>query len=161
MVCRNFILPEICKPCLFLFTFQFAKLILPYPPVVFLIHYELLSANIKYANKKESGGRCDEKTPFLPPQLGGFIPVTKDWRAESGFSSRPPIAAPGSRLYPPNQYCRPARSHTPGGRELVQIVDTPAKQGHKLHQPRQIQLHYITAQCHLPQIGLPVLRPNL
>ena len=53
MVCRNFILPEICKPCLFLFTFQFAKLILPYPPVVFLIHYELLSANIKYANKKE------------------------------------------------------------------------------------------------------------
>ena len=30
MVCRNFILPEICKPCLFLSTFQFAKLILPY-----------------------------------------------------------------------------------------------------------------------------------
>jgi len=41
--------------------------------------------------KRKSGGRCDEKTPFLPPQLGGFIPVTKDWRAESGFSSRPPI----------------------------------------------------------------------
>ena len=31
MVCRNFILPEICKPCLFLSTFQFAKFILPYP----------------------------------------------------------------------------------------------------------------------------------
>ena len=30
MVCRNFILPEICKPCLFLSTFQFAKLIVPY-----------------------------------------------------------------------------------------------------------------------------------
>ena len=30
MVCRNFILPETCKPCLFLSTFQFAKLILPY-----------------------------------------------------------------------------------------------------------------------------------
>ena len=30
MVCRNFILPEICKPCLFLSTFQFAKFILPY-----------------------------------------------------------------------------------------------------------------------------------
>ena len=31
MVCRDFILPEICKPCLFLSSFQFAKLILPYP----------------------------------------------------------------------------------------------------------------------------------
>ena len=30
MVCRDFILPEICKPCLLLSTFQFAKLILPY-----------------------------------------------------------------------------------------------------------------------------------
>ena len=30
MVCRDFILPEFCKPCLFLSTFQFAKLILPY-----------------------------------------------------------------------------------------------------------------------------------
>ena len=28
MVCRNFILPEVCKPCLFLF--QFAQLIVPY-----------------------------------------------------------------------------------------------------------------------------------
>ena len=31
MVCRDFILSEICKPCLFLSSFQFAKLILPYP----------------------------------------------------------------------------------------------------------------------------------
>lgn len=31
MVCRNFILPEIYKPCLFLRAFQFAKLIVPYP----------------------------------------------------------------------------------------------------------------------------------
>ena len=31
MVCRDFILPEICKPCPFLSSFQFAKLILPYP----------------------------------------------------------------------------------------------------------------------------------
>src|SRR5699024_7368873 len=30
MVCRDFILPEGCKPCLFLTTFQFAKLIVPY-----------------------------------------------------------------------------------------------------------------------------------
>ena len=30
MVCRDLILPEFCKPCLFLFSFQFAKLILPY-----------------------------------------------------------------------------------------------------------------------------------
>jgi len=31
MVCRNFILPEFCKPCLFLSSFIFAQLILPYP----------------------------------------------------------------------------------------------------------------------------------
>ena len=30
MVCRNFILPEICKPCLFLCLFQFAQFILLY-----------------------------------------------------------------------------------------------------------------------------------
>ena len=30
MVCRNFILPEFCKPCLFLFSSQFAKLIVHY-----------------------------------------------------------------------------------------------------------------------------------
>ena len=29
-LCRNFILPEICKPGLFLSVFQFAKLIVPY-----------------------------------------------------------------------------------------------------------------------------------
>ena len=31
MVCRNFILPEFCKPCLFLYSIQFAQLIVPYP----------------------------------------------------------------------------------------------------------------------------------
>ena len=31
MVCRDFILPEICKPCLFFSSFQFAKLIVPHP----------------------------------------------------------------------------------------------------------------------------------
>ena len=30
MVCGNFILPEACKPCLFLSSIQFAQLILPY-----------------------------------------------------------------------------------------------------------------------------------
>lgn len=30
MVCRDFILPEFCKPCLLLSSFQFAKLIVPY-----------------------------------------------------------------------------------------------------------------------------------
>ena len=30
MVCRDFILPEGCKPCLLLFAFQFAKIIVPY-----------------------------------------------------------------------------------------------------------------------------------
>jgi len=33
MVCRDFILPEGCKPCLLLFAFQFAKIIVPYPSV--------------------------------------------------------------------------------------------------------------------------------
>ena len=33
MVCRDFILPEFCKPCLFLSSFQFAKIIVPYPIV--------------------------------------------------------------------------------------------------------------------------------
>ena len=31
MVCRDFILPELCKPCLFLSFFQFAQFIVPYP----------------------------------------------------------------------------------------------------------------------------------
>ena len=30
MVCRDFILPEFCKPCLFLFSIQFAQLIVLY-----------------------------------------------------------------------------------------------------------------------------------
>ena len=30
MVCRDFILPEFCKPCLFLSSIQFAQLIVPY-----------------------------------------------------------------------------------------------------------------------------------
>ena len=32
MVCHDFILPEDCKPCLFLSAFHFAKLIVPYRP---------------------------------------------------------------------------------------------------------------------------------
>lgn len=31
MVCGYFIIPECCKPCLFLSIFQFAQLIIPYP----------------------------------------------------------------------------------------------------------------------------------
>lgn len=34
MVYRDFILPELCKPCLLLYTFQFAKLIVPYPEYI-------------------------------------------------------------------------------------------------------------------------------
>lgn len=30
MVCANFILPEFCKPCLFLCSIQFAQFIVPY-----------------------------------------------------------------------------------------------------------------------------------
>ena len=39
MVCRDFILPEICKPCLFLSVFQFAKLIVPYLRRCFIVLY--------------------------------------------------------------------------------------------------------------------------
>ena len=37
MVCRNFILPEACKPCLFLSFIQFAQLIVPYLNLLYLI----------------------------------------------------------------------------------------------------------------------------
>ena len=33
MVCRDFILPEFCKPCLFLSSIQFAQLILHYQEI--------------------------------------------------------------------------------------------------------------------------------
>ena len=35
MVCGNFILPEVCKPCLFLSSIQFAQLILHYQIYVY------------------------------------------------------------------------------------------------------------------------------
>ncbi|MGL0866352.1 hypothetical protein ACSTB5_11885, partial [Faecalibacterium duncaniae] len=34
MVCGNFILPEFCKPCLFLCLFLFAQLIVPYQQMI-------------------------------------------------------------------------------------------------------------------------------
>ena len=45
--------------------------------------------------------------------------------------------------------------------ELVQVVAAPAQQRHQLLQLRQVQLHHITVQGHLPQIGFSVLRPKL
>ncbi len=45
--------------------------------------------------------------------------------------------------------------------ELVQVVAAPAQQRHQLLQFRQVQLHHITVQGHLPQIGFSVLRPKL
>ena len=35
MLYRNFILPEFCKPCLFLSSIQFAQFIVPYQPFTF------------------------------------------------------------------------------------------------------------------------------
>ena len=53
MVCRDFILPEFCKPCLFLSSFQFAKIIVPYRgtscPSCWMVS-NLLSRKIKPAN---------------------------------------------------------------------------------------------------------------
>lgn len=46
MVCRDFMLPEICKPCLFLCLFQFAQLIGPVDKIV-------PGASMWYNNRKE------------------------------------------------------------------------------------------------------------
>ena len=40
MLCCDFILPEDCKPCLFLSAFHFAKLIVPYPNFFESEHFE-------------------------------------------------------------------------------------------------------------------------
>ena len=42
IVCRDFILPEICKPCLFLSFFQFAQFIVPYLHSGFICKFLLL-----------------------------------------------------------------------------------------------------------------------
>ena len=39
MVCANFILPDTCKSCLFLFSIQFAQFILPYPPPATMVEF--------------------------------------------------------------------------------------------------------------------------
>ena len=53
MVCGNFILPEFCKPCLFLYLFQFAQLILPYPYLTLSIHaVTLKQIECRKKNKK-------------------------------------------------------------------------------------------------------------
>ena len=61
MVCRNFILPETCKPCLFLSAFQFAKLILPdlNKSVHLLVLSSLLGYRHFFAGKTKSAHRSD------------------------------------------------------------------------------------------------------
>ena len=58
MVCRNFILPETCKPCLFLSTFQFAKLILPYHSKIQSLEQKLQKLETE---KQKAAQRKDEE----------------------------------------------------------------------------------------------------
>jgi putative transposase len=67
MVCRNFILPEFCKPCLFLSYFQFAQFIVPYLQEFHSIEH-LKQELIEYLdcyNKR----RIKTKLKGLPPAL--------------------------------------------------------------------------------------------
>jgi hypothetical protein len=48
MVCGNFILTEICKPCLFLSLFEFAQLSIPYR----LAHFQKTSIREKAREKR-------------------------------------------------------------------------------------------------------------
>ena len=95
MVCRDFILPEICKPCLLLSTFQFAKLIVPYPQKrrrpegrlcgIYCNRFktENIDFNLPFQNKRQ----LREQLPFV---LG------------SGRRRRPPL--PGIKMRSGNQF---------------------------------------------------------
>ena len=65
--------------------------------------------------KRKSGGRRGEKNAVPPSADGAYPPVTKVWRAGTGFPLRPPIVAPAAGLYPPGRHHRSAQSHAPGG----------------------------------------------
>ena len=64
MVCRDFILPEFCKPCLFLSSIQFAQLILhylavsPYLKFYQRIYLKSLQKENKYKQKKRQSKDC-------------------------------------------------------------------------------------------------------
>ena len=63
MVCRDFILPEGCKPCLLLFAFQFAKIIVPYQEQI-----DLTRAGLK-------GSPTKVKKTFVPQKKTGGVKI--------------------------------------------------------------------------------------
>ena len=67
----------------------------------------------KDMSKKENGGRSGEKNAVPPSADGAYIPVTKVWKAGSGFLSRPPTTVTVAELYPPDQHRKLAQSHAP------------------------------------------------
>ena len=58
MVCPNFILPEACKPCLFLSSFQFAHLIVLYLPASHDLVSTFSGGVIVCARKDNSFSAC-------------------------------------------------------------------------------------------------------
>ena len=64
MVCRNFILSEICKPCLFLPFFEFAQFIVPYQ----VLSSILVASDCKNKNKKSIAVEL-----FVAPRYYAFL----------------------------------------------------------------------------------------
>ena len=78
MVCRDFILPEFCKPCLFLSSFQFAKIIIPYRPEIIDITVFLKSSVSPFAPEKDAPQENCEASFFInKPQ--SFVNYFGSW----------------------------------------------------------------------------------
>ena len=76
MVCRDFILPEGCKPCLFLTTFQFAKLIVPYHVwVEYSATFRQFLSGIRSADIKRDELQKDLIALFDDPYEAVYIPA--------------------------------------------------------------------------------------
>ena len=88
MVCCDFILPEICKPCLFLSSFQFAKLILPYRsgcrvPKAALLENMVKALNVSRECLLEENGitvAMQEQLVWLDEKIPGIIKLTETFR---------------------------------------------------------------------------------
>ena len=68
MVCRNFILPEFCKPCLFLASFQFAKLIVPYREIA--ESYGFTLKQVKQLIKRQNNKAKKIANGYIPRSKG-------------------------------------------------------------------------------------------
>src|SRR5699024_1482476 len=89
MVCRDFILPEGCKPCLFLTTFQFAKLIVPYRP----FHWRFRFLDSPRQPKIQRKSR-ETYVPRLFLTLKLTAPVWSEWRESNSRPLEPHCGVP-------------------------------------------------------------------